>query len=828
MQKISHYILTIALVALSGTAAKSQIYQNFNKTSGEIQIGLQKLNTLGSVLYLAAHPDDENTRLIAWLAQEKKYNTAYLSLTRGDGGQNLLGKNLGVDLGLIRTHELLQARAIDKGQQFFSSALDFGFSKTHQETFSFWDQQQILQEAVWIIRKFKPDVIITRFPPDERAGHGHHQASAIIAHQAFLAAADPTAFAHQLDSLETWQAKRIVWNAGNFGGQDNTNAQQLQVDIGQYNAILGLSYGEIAAHSRSQHKSQGFGSLSSRGSSIEYFQHVDGKKAQNSLMDGVITSWQRIPHSQAVQQLIRSLNANYNPARPEACIAGLEQLLQALEHFHIDPKDPDASTYSYYINKKKQETIELLLAATGLYIDAYTSPASQSVNQSFPVQLQAIYRNKGPQVQLLEINGQPIAKTLDYNSPLTATTSLCLKQSTQPYYLQKPYGPGRFDIPLALVGYPSNPEPPAVDLLIAINGRHIPLKLPVFRRYLDPVHGEQHDPLVVTPALTLETSTEIALSENQQTKTIELTFNRHHSNLDSIQVHIERCKDWIVMPSMLTLHFDGSDQIRQTIRVKPKNKNSKRSTLSFSYNKQPLYSMRTLEYEHIPSITWFPRAQVTLENLQLENPITHIAYLPGAGDMIPQALEQIGIKTTTLAAQDLRLENLRQYQAIVLGVRYFNLNKANPSALNTLLDYVKQGGVLLAQYNVSSYLSDLSSTPLGPYPFTLTPDRVTMEDAPVALDASDPALSYPNKISQQDFQGWKQERGLYFATDIDPRYRTPLRMSDSGEQPLEGSLLITKLGKGKFVYTSLSFFRQLPAAVPGAYRLFVNLLTNEK
>src|SRR5690606_31000083 len=273
-------------------------------------------SVLGSVLYFAAHPDDENTKLISYLASERKVRTAYLSLTRGDGGQNLIGTEQGIELGLIRTQELLQARKLDGGEQYFSSAFDFGFSKTPDETFNFWQKQEVLRESVWIIRKLQPDIIITRFPPDERGGHGHHQASAILAHEAFIAAADPSMFPEQLNRVEPWQAKRLLWNTATFMRLNGDDSNRLRVDIGQYNPLLGKSYGEISAVSRSQHKSQGFGAASSNGVSLEVFENVAGDKATEDLFDNIDLSWSRVPNSEPVQTAIQQLLSAFAPDKP--------------------------------------------------------------------------------------------------------------------------------------------------------------------------------------------------------------------------------------------------------------------------------------------------------------------------------------------------------------------------------------------------------------------------------------------------------------------------------------------------------------------------------
>lgn len=784
--------------------------------SNEIAQGLQKLNTLGSVLYFAAHPDDENTRLIAWLAQEKKYRTAYLSLTRGDGGQNLIGTEQGVDLGLIRTQELLAARALDKGEQFFSSAYDFGFSKTHPETFSFWDKQTALREAVWIIRKFRPDIIINRFPPDKRGGHGHHQASAILAQEAFVAAADPNAFPDQLSEVEPWQAKRLLWNTANFGGQNNTSEDQLKIDIGAYNPLLGQSYGEIAAHSRSQHKSQGFGAATSRGKYIEYFALVDGPKADTALLEGVETTWRRIPNSKPIQQLIDKLIREYQPAQPEKSIPSLIALRKLVGKIN----DP------YWKEQKIKEIDQLIVACAGLHLEAYTAKPSYPVGKNFDAAIEVVVQNPNVSVELMRINDTSLKQPLRRNHVFRQEEMLSWPNITQPYWLVNTMPTiGKFDVQKDDVGYPTNRNNPHVDIVIRINDQELRIPIAIKYKSVDPVWGERYQVLVITPQLIVDLPSKNSLSINGQAQEIEVTFTRMDNALQQADVQVDATNGWEIVPKQIVVDFGNHASIVQKVRVKPRSAEAQKGNLFFTWNGRPLHGMKTIAYDHIPTITWFPKAEVTVQNLTLTNPVQRVAYLAGAGDLIPQALEQIGIETTLLKPDQLSVEALKKYDALIVGVRFFNVNPEADKVAKIILQYVEQGGTALIQYNVNT---KLHSEHIGPYPFTIGRARVTEEDAIVTFDAKDPAMNYPNKISPQDFDNWIQERGLYFTEKIADNYRTPLQMRDQGEENHNGSLLIANYGKGKFVYTSLSFFRQLPAGVPGAYRLFVNLLAKEK
>lgn len=784
-------------------------------SSSDIQIQLEKLNVLGTVLYFAAHPDDENTRLIAWLAREKKYKTAYLSLTRGEGGQNLIGTDLGVDLGLIRTNELLAARDIDRGEQFFSSALDFGFSKTHEETFKFWDKDQVLAEAVYLIRKLRPDVIINRFPPDRRGGHGHHQASAILAHEAFVAAADPTRFPEQLNEVTPWQATRLLWNTANFGGMNNTSNEQLQVNIGHYNPLLGQSYGEIAAKSRSQHKSQGFGAAATRGHSIEYFEHVAGKRAKTELMDDVVTDWNRISGTAEIQALIQQINNTFSPNHPEQIVDDLLALRRAVAGISDE----------YWKTQKLKEIDELIIACTGLWVDAVAGRPTFALHQEIPVQVEVIVRNPKVQAHLVSVEGQTVNETLRHNVLWKGTHNTRYSETTQPYWLKQPHSLGMFTADAQQIGEPLNTEKPSVNLVFQLNGEEIPIKQDIAYRFVDPVQGEVYQPIAIQPALTIDANQRIILLSKNQSKELSITFQNNADQDKKYTVEVISPEGWEVSPKTIDLDFTSIHTIPKTIHIKQKGSTSKEGVVRFQWNGQDLTSIKNIHHDHIPAVTWFPTLEIVCRPLDIINPVKKIGYVVGAGDLIPQALRNIDMEVNVLNPTQIQRDNLRQFDAVVVGVRFFNVYEKSAAIMNELLHYVEQGGVVLVQYNVNTRLQ---SQKLGPYPFNLTRDRVTEEDALVDFDEGDPAFNFPNKITSADFAGWVQERGLYFATQIDEAYRTPIKMHDTDEAPHQGSLLITRHGQGKFVYTSLSFFRQLPAGVPGAYRLFVNLLANEK
>ncbi|WP_333866685.1 PIG-L family deacetylase [Sphingobacterium sp.] len=810
-----------AIIILAGILSASIVKaQHPQWNAAEIKLNLEKLNVLGSVLYFAAHPDDENTRLIAWLAQEKKYRTGYLSLTRGDGGQNLIGTEQGIELGLIRTQELLAARKIDKGEQFFSSAYDFGFSKTPEETFEFWDKRRVLSEAVWVIRKFRPDVIITRFPPDPRGGHGHHQASAILAHEAFKAAADPTQFPEQLQFVSPWQAKRLLWNTANFGGQNNTREDQLKIDIGDYNSLLGASYGEIAAQSRSSHKSQGFGSAGQRGSSIEYFDYVDGSPAEKTLLDGVDTSWKRIQNSAKVQSLIDHINQTYQVDKPELVIPELIQLHKALEQITDD----------YWRKEKKREVEQLILACGGIWFESIAKNPSYALGDQMKVDHSIIVRRPNVTVELIQMNGHDMRETLKTNRLQKDSVLIYDNSTTQPYWLTEAHSKGKFNISdFNLTGYPENPNAPQLSFGLRINGENMTFNQPIQYKYTDPVRGEIYNPIVILPQLSAKSSSPLALTQNAAAVKINLTFHKNGlEQTGTFNILSNVPQGWEVSPASFDLSFDkGGSTATKEITIKPLDRSkSSIDTLSFQLaKKEHLKEIKAIDYPHIPNIVYFPDVAIKMSNISLINNVKTVAYIHGAGDLVPESLAAIGIKVDVLSSGQALKTDLNAYDAVILGVRIFNVNREIAQLQNRLLSYVNMGGTVLEQYNVNN---GLISKQFGPFPFSIGRNRVTDEMAKVHFDKNDPIFNYPNKISDADFEHWVQERGLYFAEDIDKRYRTPITIQDPGEPLHNGSLLIAQYGKGKFVYTSLSFFRQLPAGIPGAYRLFVNLLSKSK
>jgi LmbE family N-acetylglucosaminyl deacetylase len=797
-------------------------------TSAEILLQLKKLNVLGSVLYIAAHPDDENTRLLAYLANEKLYRTGYLSLTRGDGGQNLIGDEQGVDLGLIRTQELLSARRIDGAEQFFSRAFDFGYSKSPEEAMKFWGHDKILSDVVWVIRKFRPDVIITRFPTTGEGGHGHHTASAILAGEAFDAAADPTKFPEQLkQGVTVWQAKRLLWNTFNFGGTNTQNNDQFKMECGDYNPILGKSYGEIAATSRSQHKSQGFGVPAQRGSITEYLKTIKGTAPVKDLFDDIDISWNQI-NQVGFSNRVNQLLTNFDVSHPEKSLPALVEVYKQLE---VLPDD-------YWRNKKLSEVKELIQHCSGLFMDATSNTQYAVQGDSLKINL-VVNNRSGANILSADAHlndDYVIFDQLKKNINSVQSYTMFIRPGmklTQPYWLQSPMDKGSFNVPDPLQIGKGESDPFSVEFSMLIEGKEFKFTKPVRYKFTDPVKGELYQPVTILPMAELHYNGHVFLAINNRPVEIGTQVK---SNLPA--------------SSNYTVTKQASSKI--------KNSNNpftfKSSASNKVYNESSAFSFKgvagdyveeiklqatdgandfhqytkKIEYDHIPSIVYFHEATAKLSKIDLKTEGNYVGYIPGAGDKVPEALIAMGYKVVTLKESEIKAANLKQFDAIVTGVRAYNTNEWMNNVYDELMQYIKDGGVLLVQYNTSNQIGPVKAK-ISPYPFNISRNRITDEEATVKfLIPGHPALNHPNKITEKDFEGWIQERSIYHAEKADTAFKNILGMKDLGEKEQDGSLIIADYGKGRFVYTGLVFFRELPAGVPGAYRLFANLSANKR
>ncbi len=800
-----------------------------NNDGAHILLRMQKLNTLGSVLYVAAHPDDENTRLLSYLSNERKYRTVYISLTRGDGGQNLIGKEQGEELGMIRTRELLEARKVDGAEQAFARCNDFGYSKSPEETFSFWDKEEALADMVWAIRKFRPDVIINRFPTTGEGGHGHHTASAILAVEAFKAAADSNKFKEQLKFVGTWQANRIFLNSFNPRNQPAFNFDgQIKLDVGGYNPLLGLSYGEIAAESRSMHKSQGFGVARSRGEQIEYFKRLDGDTAVTEIFQNINTAWGRVKGGDKIGPVISKMIAGFEVSHPEKSLPHLFKILSLVKSLND----------SYWREVKEKEILELIQSCAGLWLEANARNHYAVRGEPVDLTLSVISRlAEGMELKGVRIHEADSATSmrLEKNKPVTIKSAILIPELaplTTPFWLEKPHRDGMYEVNNQLmVDQPWNESFINVNFSLSFAGQTVNYTVPLNYKWTDPVRGEVYRPFEILPKLSITPSDEVVLFTDSKPKTITIRV-KNMGEYAAGTLMANAPPGWTVSPSQLRMSLSGKGKEEMiTFTVTPPAPSDADSgtdheiTFAFDQNGKPeTFSIGRIEYDHIPYLVLLKQSKVKLVSMNVAGNNRKIGYIEGAGDDVARCLKQAGFDVEILDENKIIKGSLSQYSAIITGIRAYNTIEQMETYYPFLMKYIEEGGNLIVQYNTFNFISSLKSD-IGPYPFKITRNRVTDEKSPVSFLLPDhPVLNSPNKITQADFNNWVQERGLYFAGDPAPEYQNIISWNDPGEEPLQGGLIIAKKGKGNFMYTGISFFRQLPAGVKGAYSLMVNMI----
>ncbi|MEM6317055.1 MAG: PIG-L family deacetylase [Bacteroidota bacterium] len=806
-------------------------------TSGDIHEGIQKLNVLGSALYVAAHPDDENTSMIAYMSNELKVNTAYLSLTRGDGGQNLIGTEIRELLGVIRTQELLAARRIDGGHQLFSRANDFGFSKHPDETLKIWNEKEVLADAVWAIRKWKPDVIINRFD-HKSAGktHGHHTASAILSYEAFDLAGKESSYPEQLDLVEPWQPKRLFFNTSwwFYGSRkkfaEADKSKMVNVDVGVYYPIKGKSNSEISAESRSQHACQGMGRAGTRGEAVEYLQLLKGDmpKDKNDIFDGIDITWNRVEGGAPIGKILAAVEQTFNYANPAASVPELMKAYQLIKAL------PDG-----YWKKVKQAEIEQIIAACmGLFVEVVADDYSATPGQAIKLSMEVVNRSMvNAQLQSYtifptqadSIVQQPLAnnQTMKLKATLTLPEDMAM---TNPYWLNQKAELGMYTVEeRALRGLPETPRPVKVAFNLLVENEPITIIRDVVHKKTDPVKAEIYRPFEVTPPVFANIQEKVYVFANDAAKTVSVLVKSSKKNIEG-KVTLARPDGWKIEPEFVdvNLKLKGEEQL-VTFQLFPPTNQSEglispivELTDGSTYTKGATF----IEYDHIPTQTVFQPEASKVVRLDIKKRGQQIGYIMGAGDEIPNSLEQIGYDVTELEDAEIIAGDLEKYDAIILGIRAYNTVERLKYYQPKLLKYVKNGGTMIVQYNTTWRLK-MDKEKIAPYKMNLSRDRVTVEEAEVRMLVPDhQVLNYPNKITAKDFDGWVQERGLYFADDWDKKkFTAVLSANDPGEDPKDGGLLVAEYGKGYYIYTGYSWFRELPAGVPGAYRLFTNLIS---
>lgn len=803
-------------------------------TPSEIYESVQRLNFLGSALYVAAHPDDENTRMISYLANEVKAHTAYLSITRGDGGQNLIGSEMSELLGVIRTQELLAARRTDGGHQLFTRANDFGFSKHPDETFKIWDREAVLSDVVWAIRQWQPDVIINRF--DHRSPgttHGHHTASAMLSMDAFDLSGKSDVFSAQLNHTGTWQPRRLYFNLSwwFFGSRENfekaDKSHLVSMDLGVYYPLKGKSNPEIAAESRSMHRCQGFGSAGSRGSELEYLELLKGDAPANpsNLFDGINTTWTRVPGGEPIGKILADVERNYQFDKPYASLSGLMQAYELILSL------PDG----YWKRVKKEEIETVIAACAGLFAEAVASDFSATPGQEVSLNLEIINRSPAA-ISLRGIRFLPsgpdtlLQLNLANNVRMTASRKMLIPTEhpiSNAYWLNETWKQGMFTVnDQRLIGLPETPRTIRIAFDLLVEGRPFAYEKDVVFKKVDPARGEVYQPFEVTPPVFANIREGVYVFAAAQPQTMEVVLKAGAPKQEGT-ITWQKPDGWRIEPESQAFMLSNKGE-EQTIRFQlyPPAGESEGFVVPQVHIGGKVYdkAIRSIEYEHIPTQTVLRTSRSRVVMLDLSKSGSQVGYLMGAGDEVPAGLRQIGYAVTELKDADIVLENLRQFDAIMVGVRAYNTVERIKFHQPVLLEYVKQGGNLIIQYNTTGGMQ-LPASELAPYPLKLSRDRVTVEDAEMRFLLPDhPVLNHPNKISSRDFEGWVQERGLYFPGEWDAAFSAIFSCNDPGEKPLNGSLLVAQYGEGYYVYTGLSFFRQLPAGVPGAFRLLANLI----
>ena len=817
-----------AIIALSTAAVLAQ--QPQKPTASEIYHKLEKLNFLGSALYVAAHPDDENTRLISYLANDMHAKTAYLSLTRGDGGQNLIGPEIRELLGVIRTQELLAARASDGGEQLFTRANDFGYSKHPDETLEIWNKDAVLSDVVRAIRTFKPDVIINRFNHrNPGSTHGHHTASAMLSFEAFDLVGDATKFPETAITYGSWQPKRLLFNTSwwfygskeKFEKADKSNL--VSVETGNYYPALGLSNGEIASLSRSMHKSQGFGSTGTRGKQTEYLEFLKGEFPQDTtnIFDGINTSWSRIEGGVAIGKILNPLLDSFNFQDPSTIVPQLVEAYRLLK----DTKQ------GHWRSIKLKELEELIVACSGVFLEAVANKESINPMGAYTLKVEAINRgankitlSKITTASGLILSSKEIVLLSNEKENLELEVTSQNKVPSTAYWLKSKGTLGMYSAPKDLIGLPQTPAAEQISFTLNIDNTALQILKDVVYKFNDPVDGEVYRPFNVLPKVSASIAEKVLVFANENSQKVAVHVRAGKDNIEGT-LQLNAPKGWVVSsPQLFTLERQGETSTLWFTVTPPKNQSQGylRPLIQIGdtyYDKELI----NIDYDHIPYQSVLLPSKAKVVRINIEKKGQHIGYIQGAGDGVGQSLEQIGYSVTNLDVTEISAQSLKKYDAVVVGVRAYNTIDALAFAQKELNKYVQAGGTMVVQYNTSHRLV---TKQVAPYALSLSRDRVTDEFAPVTiLDPSHSVLNSPNKITQEDFKGWVQERGLYFPNKWAEEFTPILAMNDKGAPQTKGSLLVARYGKGHYVYTGLSFFRELPAGVAGAYRLFANIIS---
>ena len=684
-----------------------------------------------------------------------------------------------------------------------------------------------MSDLVWRIRSFQPDVIVNRFPPDNRAGHGHHSASAVLSEEAFKAAADPSRFPEQLAFVKVWQAKRLVWNSYSPNFQNNQpEGSFVKIPVGDYNPLLGKSYTEISAEARSMHKSQGFGSAKTKNQRNDFALHKAGEEAKNDLFDGIDMTWKRVKDGEAVEKLVNDVFNNFKAQNPSASVPALINIYDAIGNLEAN----------VWTNYKKNEVKELIAACAGLWLEANPVDYSVSPNDKIKVNVNVVSRsNANIILEKLTFKGTGKDSTLNkkmvYNEALTLPFEIQIPANqpiTQPYWLEEKKENGFYKVKDQLLrGLPMKPADLVCEYSLNIEGKNFTYQTPLTFKFVEPSDGEIYRYFEVRPEVTATIAEKVYAFADNSSKDITVTLKAGKKGVNG-SVSLEVPSDWRVEPSAINFELkDKYEEKKVVFKVFPSKNASEITIKAIAKTANGTFNrgIFSIEYKHVPTLTLFPSAEAKALHIDLKKKGSKIGYIAGAGDEVPAALQQIGYQVTMLTTNELA-NDLSQFDAIIVGVRAYNTEEHLKFFQEKLMEYVNNGGNIVTQYQTNAFFGTSKVKEIGPFSMGIGRGRVTDENAEMKILKTDHILlNSPNKITAKDFEGWVQERGLYFSDKWAKEYQTIFSIKDANETEQEGSVLYAKYGKGNFVFTGLAFFRELPAGVPGAYRLFANMIS---
>lgn len=882
---VGFVLLSAFFVSSFPVKTAAQVRPLYDMGAGGLTQKLRRLQTTASAMHTGAHPDDEDSGLLAYLARHDQARTSYLALNRGEGGQNVIGQELFEPLGVIRSEELLQARRLDGGQQFFTSVMDYGFSKTRAEAARIWGEKPVLADMVRAIRTFRPLVIISRFTGTPADGHGQHQLAGYLTPQAFKAAADPTMFPEQIqEGLRPWQAKKLYVSESFTRNPDNVPG--LIMNTGGYDPLLGRSYFEVAMEGRSQHKTQEMGTLELRGKQTSGVRLLDSTVAkaatESDVFDGIDTSLTGIPkmlgwNDSSIDGELRGAQSaagkalnDYDPYNPSKILPTLIDGLRDIRKARRDVAgkingNPAIADTDFLLAQKEREFSEAIQMASGIVVDALSD--SETIVQGDKTNIAVrVFAPEGtvakpisamiqaPQGWRVDNAQKPAApqgqgfRPRDENSLTTYYYTLTVPQNaqlTEPYWLESPRQNFTFNWTGADAekNQPFQSSAAKAEVKMDVGGEEIVVTKPIQYRYADAIRGELRRDLNVVPlvGINLDSNLLIApVSAKAQKQKIILSVTNNAPRETSGTIKLNLPAGWTALPTSLPFDLKQKDQktavsFDVTIPANVKAGSYDIGASAMVGNQTFDQSIQEIAYPHIQTHRRYTPADVAVKIVDLKVAPVRVGYIMGSGDQVPAAIRRMGLDVTMLNEKDLSTGDLSKFDTIVVGIRASQVRPDFVANNGRLLDFVKNGGTLIVQYQQQEFIKNnllpfpakMESVINGTQPISNI--RVTDENAAVKiLQPTNPIFNFPNKITTSDWDNWVQERNLYNLSNLDPQWIPLLESHDEGDPESNGGLVYAKIGKGNYVYNSYSFFRQLPTGNPGAYRLFANMLSLPK